>query len=392
MKILFLTLNQINQGTYWRAYHLGRQLVARGHEVTLLTTSASNQYSFSETTISGLKIVETPDLWAGKLRGYDLWNTYRRLNWLQGRNYDLVHGFESRPAVVYPARMAARQNHAPLILDWADWFGRGGSVEERQNPWIRSILRPIETYYENNFRTQVDGNTVICTTLREKALALSIEPEKILLLPNGSDVERLTPIPVAQARQQSNYRQDDFVIGYVGTIFGRDAQLLAEAFDQVSANLPTARLLIVGYCPVNLQDMVREPAKVFQTGAIPDEDLGPILSTSDVFWLPLNDTNANRGRFPLKLTDYLALRRPIIASAVGDVPIVFSQANIGFLTKPDPIEFCDRTLELFHNPALREVMGENARQLGETHYNWAQLSKILEDFYLIITQKSTHYS
>lgn len=386
MRILFITQNKVRQGTYWRAYQLGRQLAGRGHQVTLLATGESSRFKIKISQNSGLEIVETPDLGKGFLRGYDLWNTFSRISWLRGREYDLVHGFESRPTVIYPALTANRSN-TPLILDWADWFGSGGSVEERKNPLTRAILRPIETYYENHFRTQANGNTVICTALQKKAISLDIDPECILLLPNGSDVERLNPIPISEARQQTNYGKHDFVIGYVGTIFGRDAQLMAEVFDRISAEIPEAHLLIVGYCPENIRSMVREPNKVTQTGQIADTELGQTLSASDVFWLPLNDTNANRGRFPLKLTDYLALGRPIVASAVGDIPNVFSEASIGVICEPDAEAFCRSTLELYHNPGLRSSMGENARSLGETTYSWYRLSLALEDFYRIITQK-----
>lgn len=388
MKILYITQNQVGQGTYWRAYHLGRQLALRGYQMTLLASSEKNRFEIMVRQDSGLEIIETPDLGKGRLRGYDLWNTFRRSIWLRGREFDLVHGFESRPTVIYPALFAKQTNRAPLILDWADWFGSGGSVEERQYPLIRTALRPIETFYENHFRTQVNGNTIICTTLQDRAIALGIEPKKILLLPNGSDIDRLHPMPIAQARQGTKFSEQDFVIGYVGTIFGRDAKLMADTFNLISAQLPNAHLLIVGYCPENIQSMVREPNKVIQTGKISDSDLGPILSGSDIFWLPLSDTNANRGRFPLKLTDYLALGRPIIASAVGDIPDVFSKATIGLLCEPDPEAFYRATLELYQNPNLRLIMGENARRLAETTYSWYRISIALEDFYRIITQKS----
>ena len=130
MRILFITLNIVQQGTYWRTYHLGKQLVKRGHQVTLLATGKTNRVKFNVTQAEGMELVESPDLWQGIFRsGYDPWNTLRRLLWLRGRKYDLVHGFEARPTVIYPARVAASSNQAPLVLDWADWFGRGGSVE-----------------------------------------------------------------------------------------------------------------------------------------------------------------------------------------------------------------------------------------------------------------------
>jgi glycosyltransferase involved in cell wall biosynthesis len=388
MKILMLVLNIVQQATYRRASQLASQLAQREHEVTLMATSPDRRVGMIARTQGNLTLVESPDLLRGSLRsGWDPWNVLNRIYWLSKQPpYDIVHAFESRPTVIFPARFAARRSNAPLIIDWSDWFGKGGSVEERPNPVIRTVLRPVETYFEEHYRPEADGSTAICTTLLEKALALGANPNRLLLLPNGSDTERLIPIPQSEARLQTGLPQDAFIIGYVGSIFGRDAQLMAQAFDLVSARIPQARLLVAGRCRLDVSRLVRDPDKVIQTGALEEQALNPYLAASDIFWLPLSDTNANRGRFPLKLTDYLAVGRPVVASAVGDVTQVLQQDSVGLLSQAVPEPFAQQTLQLFQNPDLRVQMGQQARNLAETKYHWSHLSQTLETFYTRIVQ------
>ena len=127
--------------------------------------------------------------------GYDLWDTINRLAWVSKRPFDLIHAFENRPVNIYPALYAKKQNNVPLLTDWCDWFGRGGSVEQRPNRLLRAALRPVETYFETHFRPKTAGTTVINTTLHNKAQALGITEQNILMLPNGADIIGFHPQP-----------------------------------------------------------------------------------------------------------------------------------------------------------------------------------------------------
>ena len=146
LRILFLSSNMPwrGGGTFYRAYGFARHLVKRGHEVTLMVTSLDSRKQFIDEIHEGVRVVQSPGWLTGKMRsGWDLYEVRRCRQWLNGRTFDLIHGFESRPVVIYPALYAQEQNQAALILDWCDWLGKGGFIEE-QPAYIRLPLRPIE--------------------------------------------------------------------------------------------------------------------------------------------------------------------------------------------------------------------------------------------------------
>lgn len=387
MRLLLIVLNYTGQGTYWRAYHLGRELGRRGHQVTLVATEPRARSGVRVQQRDGLTLVESPDLFHGPLRsGWDPWNVANRIAWLRDKRFDLVHAFESRPTVIFPALYASRRWRVPLVMDWADWFGKGGSVEERPNPLVRLVLRPVETFFEEGFRSRAAAHTVICSTLEEKARRLGLPAGSIVRLPNGSDVERLRPASQAEARQALGLPSDGPIIGYLGSIFLRDAGLMARAFDEVCAQtrslpLNPVRLLMIGRSKIDLRPLVRCPELLIQTGYVDDDQLGLYLAACDLLWLPLADSPANRGRFPLKLTDYLAAGRPVVASAVGDVGEIFAADTVGIATAPDPAEFARASLVLLADPQRRQEMGRRARLLAETRYSWRRLAEQLESLY-----------
>lgn len=375
-------LDVVRKGTYWRIYHLGRQLSKMGHSITITVTSQNERWKLKQYTRDGITLIETPDLFKGPLRsGWDPWNVANRILWLSKQRFDLVHAFESRPTVIFPALYYAHRRKIPLIIDWADWFGRHGSVEERQNYLIRTILRPVETFFEQHYRDRADGTTVICTALREKALELKIDPTTILLLPNGSDIENLSPLPVNIARAKLGISDDNFIIGYIGSIFQKDVELMLNAFKQVLDTIPTAQLLLIGNSKIKNEVLRDLSQKIIQTGYVDEAIYNDFLAVCDIFWLPLCDMNANRGRLPLKLHDYLAAGRPIVATAVGDLPIYFIGEQIGLLCDPTPDDIAAKTARLYQNDGLRRKMGVQARWQAENLYSWHKIALQLESFY-----------
>ena len=81
------------------------------------------------------------------------------------------------------------------------------------------------------------------------------------------------------------------------------------------------------------------------------------------------------------MNDYIAVGRPVVATAVGDLAAFLEQHPIGLLSGDDPQDVADKMLDLLGDPQRREEMGRQARQLAETAFTWRRLSDQLESFY-----------
>ena len=366
MRVLMILYNQVGRGTYWRALNLGRGLVEQQHQVTLLAMSPRRRLRTEFFVDNGVSVVASPDLLWGALRsGWDPWDTVARIHWLRNRTFDIVHAFESRPVVIWPALYAQRLCDAKLVMDWSDWLGRGGSVEERASPVVRSLLRPVETFFEEHYRCRADGTTVINTVLRDKALKLGVSAETLLLLRNGSDVDGLQSLSVSLARESLDLPRDVDLVGYVGAIFPRDAELMARAFDLIQATRPSARLLVVGYCSVPIEEYVSNPQGVYRTGWVSYADIGTYLSACDVCWLPFRNSGG----------------RPIVATHVGDLTAFFSDHPVGLVVPDEPETLAEGVLTLLDSPQMRQTMGDLGRRLAETDFSWDALARELAIFY-----------
>lgn len=375
-----IVFNQIEKGTYWRAFHLGRGLAKRGHSVTLMATSRMERLRIRERHVDGIRLLETPDLFPGPLRsGWDPWDTFRRVWWMNRRSFDVAHAFEARPVVLLPA-LAAQRRGAKLVMDWCDWFGRGGSVEERPSRLIRAMLRPVETYFEDRFRTRADGTTVINAFLRKRAIQLGVQPESILLIRNGSDAS-VPPLDRLTARRAVGLPIHALLIGYVGGIYTRDAELMASALNRVRRTVPNVQLVLVGYFNRDIESLLDDSSAVVRTGSMTSEQVYQYLAACDLCWLPLCDSGANRGRWPLKLNDYMAIGRPVVSTSVGDLADVILRYQLGVVARDDADDFAAHTLALLADPDRREAMGQAARRAAEEVFSWERQVDVLEVFY-----------
>lgn len=384
MNILFLNHNVIWRSTFFRCLQFGKQLVANGHHVDLLTISPRARFRFAEQEIEGVHVIETPDLLFSIMRtGWDPYDTIRRTAFLKRRHYDLIHAFDSRPAVILPALAQRKRDGATLLTDWADWWGRGGVIEERSNKLIKVFFEGTETYFEEHYRTQADGLTVISHALGERAVRLGVRPEHIAHIHSGADTERIRPMDKAQAREALGLPVNAPIVGFTGFVH-YDLTLLLSAFDVLARERSDARLLITGkYSPLVRQYAERGnwSDRVFHAGVVPYADLPRYLSAVDVNALPFADKQANRGRWPNKIGDYLSAGRPVVSNPTGDIQDLFTRYDIGVLTAEAPAAFARGMAEVLDDPSRAQAQGSMARQVAEHELSWPNLTRQLEAHY-----------
>ena len=374
-----ISYNTIGHGTYLRAYEFATNLARLGHSITLIGTAPSRRTSIKTWEEWGIKIIETPSFLGGPFRsGFDPIQVAIRQQWVKNKQFDIVHGFETRPTVIYPA-LELQKKGIPLVVDWCDWFGKGGSVEERPNPLLRTLLRPVETYFENHFRRMPSATTVICSTLKQRAVDLGVKPESIHLLPNGLDLPEWKIWSRIEARKRFGLNDSQHVIGYIGSLFPKDLVLMKQAFANILAEKPNVHLLHLGSSNYDLRSSDIDPETVTITGRISEEELQQGLTACDLCWLPMSDIPANKGRSPLKFTNYLAAGKPIVITNVGDLPEMIQRKQAGRVTDPAPEALAQGVLSLISDPDACNTLGLNAKKLSQNpEYSWfAQSQKLL---------------
>jgi glycosyltransferase involved in cell wall biosynthesis len=391
MRVLMLNHNVAGRGTYFRCMAYARHLVRKGHRVDVMTISPDRRRGFRTTEAEGVTVIHSPDLmWGLGRTGWDPWDALQRCRRLSGEKYDIVHGFDGRPVVRYPARYLQRRG-VPYVSDWADWWGRGGVIAERKSALLRRYFAPIETYYEESCRPLADHVTAISSALVERALGLGVEATRVSRLPGGAEPDRVRPMDPGPGRARLGLGEDVPLVAYAGFV-QYDIEYILQAFTLVHERIPSSRLLLVGpRIDAQLGLLNAETrAAVIQAGILAQADTLVHLAAADVLLLPFLPKQANLGRWPNKAGEYMCLGKAIVTNAVGDVrEVVDAGAAVG--TEPTPEAFAAAAVALLEDGDARTRQGQEARRAAQETFDYATRVGDLEALYTrLLLPSSTH--
>lgn len=391
---ILMIADHSRQKIFPRSYSMAHALVQRGHQVTLLAITEKSRWGIKVSQWDGIRLIETPDLFWGKLRsGWDIWDMLNRLYFLNHDKsaYDLIHCRGTRPISIYPALYLSQKQKIPFLIDWIDWFGRGGLVEINRPKWSRLFLGWLETYYEEAFLIKAAGVTVISTALLERAKSLGVSHERICYLPGGTHPDRFLVGSKEECRNILGFSQSDPIIGFSSADSHLDLDIVMQSLAIVARKYPSVKLLITGQRSTKVFNLARihqVADRLIQTGFLPIEKLPTYLSCADLFVLPFPATPYNLGRWPNKVGDYICLGRPIVSNPVGEIKTLFDRHCIGLLAEWNVEDFAQKIIQILDHPDLAHQMVQRALRVARDEYDWKILIIRLEDFYIKVLTDS----
>lgn len=181
-----------------------------------------------------------------------------------------------------------------------------------------------------------------------------------------------------KARRRLKLPREIPILGYLGSLFQADADLMVQAFSQIRDFHPNAKLVLLG----NPKTQIPITDGIILTGFVSQAELNIYLAACNILWLPLSDTIANHGRWPSKIIDYFAAGRPTVACAVGDIGPLLEKTQAGVTCLPTPNNFAQKTLNLLQDTELMDRLAINARRASESDFNWEYLARLVEAQYL----------
>ena len=173
------------------------------------------------------------------------------------------------------------------------------------------------------------------------------------------------------------------VVAYAGHFYAwKGADVLVEAL----ALLPGVRGLFIGGLPgesddARLRSRARDrglTGRVTFTGLVPPAEVAGLLAGADALVLPTVDTPYSRYTSPLKLFEYMAAGRPVVASDLPPLREVVEHGRTAFLVPPgDPEALAAGVRALLDDPAAAERMARAALD-RVADYAWERRAERLE--------------
>ncbi len=204
---------------------------------------------------------------------------------------------------------------------------------------------------------------------------------KIHVVPNGVRPERF-PENIRPALPAA---PGVFTVCFVGTLKAWHGVLvLVDAFARLRTTVPSVRLLIVGDGPEREKITADVAARGLQeavhfTGAVDPELVPALLASSDVAVAPY-PALPNFYFSPLKVYEYMAAGRAVVASRTGQVEKLIEPGVNGLLVPPgDAAALASALDRLRQDAGLRQRLGKTARTRVLGEHTWdAVAGRILQ--------------
>jgi glycosyltransferase involved in cell wall biosynthesis len=374
MKIVYLCadLGIPLDGTKGAAVHVRsviRALAAQGHELVVLAAAGSpSALSVPVVPIRGSalagEIAGTPDARTGRALAH-VWNNVAT----EATLLETLAGF--RPELVY-------ERYAP--------FGAAGSLVARRLgvPHVLEVNAPLAWEGERYRRQALSDaartlehaafaatSRIVAVSAELKAIlvAQGVPADKIAIVPNGVDVELFHP-----SGEAWNGAPGRTVIGFVGSLKPwHGVELLVQSFRSAAAVRPDLHLLVVGDGPEarRVDALGAELAgRVTRVANVPHQEVPLYLRAMAVAvapYMPLESFYFS----PLKILEYMAAGRAVVASGLGQVSALLRDERSGLLVAPgDADGLTGALLRLADDPELRRRLGAAARR-DVTAHDWA---------------------
>ena len=215
---------------------------------------------------------------------------------------------------------------------------------------------------------------VITRFIKDALVAGGIPEGKIIVAPDGVPLEMFDlPMTKAQARGELGVPQDRRIVMYTGS---NVAWKGLPVLQNVSRHLPENCLVVF------VGDIKgKNSGKEFFAGFQPYTRIPLWLKAADVLVLTGNQ-NSDISKYytsPLKMFEYMASGRPVVASDLPSFREVLSEKNALFAKPDDPLSFAAAITALLGDGALADTLARQAREDVQA-YTWAKRAGAIKAF------------
>ena len=288
----------------------------------------------------------------------------------------LWRGLRTRPTFIYERYtlftfagwLVARVLRVPFILE----VNAPLSLELQTHGNL--TFRRLAERLENALCARSTRTLVVTQAMADIFIARGVPAERLEVIPNGVDGSRFHPTVSGETVRRRYQLEGCRVIGFVGWIrpwHGVDG--LIQAATRLMNHHADLRLLIVGDGPAI--PALREQAnatgfadRIIFTGPVAREEIPQHIAALDVAVQP----DVTEYASPIKLFEYLALGRTVIAPDRPNIREVVTQDESALLFPPRDWDAMEKSLAmLLDDPNHRDQLAANAAQLVETRgYTW----------------------
>ncbi|HCO94574.1 MAG TPA: glycosyltransferase WbuB [Phycisphaerales bacterium] len=384
-----------------RSYEFARQLVGKGHRVTMITSGLANrqfpvpdgkQYGQFETEGIGVVAIAAayndPQVGTG-MSGLKRMLKFYQFAWLArriGKKFpkpDVVFATHTPLTIGLAGLALGRYFRVPFVFEVRDlWPEALVNVGALKNPlaiwWLRRMAKKIYAGAEHI--------VALSPGMKEGIVRTGVPADKVTVIPNASDLDLFGPDIDGSAQRERLGLKDRFAAIYFGAMgLANGLEYIIEAA-KILAERGNNKIALVlhgdGGKRAELEKMAREYElkNVIFSNLVPDkEQVAQIVAGCDVC-LTIYRAAKEQTWSPNKMFDALAAGKPVLINVPGWLGETIENSKCGRrLDANHPQMLADTLQELAAEPELCRKMGKNARELAQRQFDRVKLAGRIEN-------------
>lgn len=277
----------------------------------------------------------------------------------------------------FPTLIKTRTPHPPVV----ELLLKAGL----QVLWERHDLITSESPHRKLFHyPNLIGVITLSPCLTENFIQHGLPPNKSLTVPSGVDLDSFLPYQSKQmARHHLGLDPTAKLLVYSGHLYDYKG---IPTILEVAKLMSECQFILVGgwaedVARVRERLTVEALSNVQIVGHVPQTHVATYLYAADVLLLPTSQSwRLSEVTSPLKLFEYMSVKRPIVSSALPAIQTVLRHQDNGLLVEPDqPSAFKHAITQLLNDPDLAQTLADRAYQTVQ-NFTWEKRAARILDF------------
>jgi len=367
-------------------YELSKELVKKGHDVTVYTTDVCDRVSRSDVKsngplqVDGIRTYYFRNISKALAYDYKLFLCPSLVSVIRKEisEFDIIHLHEYYTFQNIVTHYYAKKCHVPYVL----------SVHGSLCPTARkqkARYKQVFTYFLGRYILRDVSIAIVLTKEEKKQLLLmGLEPDKVRVIPNGVNLLEFADLPKKGTFREKHFiGSDERIILFLGRITKeKGLDLLVSAFSNLVEQLRDLRLVIAGPGDLDYLASLKKlivtkkiEDRVLFAGLLAEKEKLSVYVDADVFVLPSHFEGLS-----FTVLEACASGVPVVITHHCNIPEV-ADYKAGFVVERREDEIRNAVSRILDDEELKRKLGSNGRRMVREKFTLSKVVEQLEELY-----------